>query len=171
MKKLLLKPTGIFVVLMVALLHNVFAAAVPQKHYTGSEQVRFLPDEGNIKPAVKRPSFLEKKILRLTSKAQKRGKGSITLVVVVAVLLSLLLAFGIYLGAWGGAASAALVVIGILGLALIIFAAGKIIRGIKRRRGITHTKPDKSKSRLSKLYTTLKRSAVAYSRFETKVQS
>ncbi len=71
-------------------------------------------------------------------KIKKAKKGGVALVVISGVLLAVTLAFFVFIAAWGGASSALLTVIGIVGLALIIFGATRIIRRIKRKRATEH---------------------------------
>ncbi len=90
-------------------------------------------------PAVKKSSFIKQYLNQLNPKGKKGKGGSIALVIIAAVILSLLLAVVIYAMAFGGASSGLLLsVIGIAGLVLIIFGASRIIRGIKRRWATTH---------------------------------
>ncbi len=63
--------------------------------------------------------------------------------VVIAVLVSVLLAFAIFIIAYGGGSGTLLALVGITGLALIIFGAARIIRGIKRKQATALLKPNK----------------------------
>jgi fatty acid desaturase len=108
---------------------------------TNSPDVDSKASTSLINPAEARPRVkkvpLLKRLIKIGFKMQKANRGSIALVWVVAVLVSLLLALGIFLFAWGGASGIMLTLVGVAGLALIVFGASRIIRSIKRKHETT----------------------------------
>jgi hypothetical protein len=130
----------IFLVLIITFVNCAFVSVKTNDASTNSNSTTSLITRAEASRDVKKVSFLKRFIHRLSFKLQKANKGLIALVVVITILLSLVLAFGIYISAFGGGSGTLLAFIGIAGFALIIFGAARIIRGIKRKKGTAHLK-------------------------------
>ena len=144
MNQYLLRSKTIFVVLIIAFFNCVFASVKMNCTHRNNNLTTFPVNPPEGRPGIKKISFIKRYLHTPGFKLKKAGKGFIALVVIGAVLSGLLLAAGIFVAAYGGASTALLTVTGIVGLALIIFGAGRIIRGIKRKRGIANLNPTRS---------------------------
>ncbi len=100
MKNFLLRSKYMFLVLTIVLGHSAFASVESINLYTSYNLKSSLPHSGIAIPIVKKPPLGKLFINVINDKIRKGGKGSVAVVVIVAVLLSLLLGFGIFLFAW-----------------------------------------------------------------------
>ena len=102
MKKLLLRTKCMFLVLVIASAHCAFASVESPGYFVSKRSANLVPPASHERPSVKRSSLANRVIYVLKTRVNKDGKGSRAILVLVAVLLSLILAFGVFIGAWGG---------------------------------------------------------------------
>ena len=134
MEQYLFKFRTLVLVLIITFVNCAFVSVTTKEVSADSSSTTSLIDPAKARFRVKKVSFVNRFIHKLGLKLKRANTGLIALVVVLTVLVSLLLAAGIFIFAWGGASGTLLAVVGIVGLALIIFGAARIIRGIKRRQ-------------------------------------
>ncbi len=130
-----LRLTYLFAALVFALLNCSFSSVDVNKLKSENNTSIALAHSPGAKPSLKKFS-LKKRVGYVLSLKQKKGKGGlIALVVFGALVTAFLLAAVVFLAAWGGGSSTLLTIVAIGGLALIVFGAVRLIRGIKRKRG------------------------------------
>ncbi len=132
----------VVLVLFLAFVNCAFVAVDKNGAHNGRPSTNSLVIPAESKPQVKKVSFLNRLRHKLSIKP-KNGKGLVALAVVGTILVSIILALGLYMFAFAGASGTLLALVGIVGFALIIFAAARIIRGVKRRQRTAHLNPNK----------------------------
>lgn len=151
MKHYLCRVKITFLVLIITFFNCAFVSPNTNNTYKNSNSFynTIIPARSGLR--VEKGSFIEQIMNKMGQKKKQQNKGLIALVVFLAILLTLLLAFGIFIFAWGGASGMLLAVVGIAGLVLIIVGASRIIRAIKRKSSTAFLKFKKiNKSNLYK---------------------
>ena len=128
--------------MLLALVNFAFASVERPDRCTSNPSAGVFMQPESARPAIKKVFHIKQLMHLLHFKSKKAGGVLVAVVVLLAVLLAATLAFGLFIAAWGGASAGVLALVGAVGLALIIFIAARIIRGIKRKRGTAHLKQD-----------------------------
>jgi hypothetical protein len=136
MRPLFLKVKTYVLLFFIVLIHSNFSHATKLPVQSHQLTLRLYSPSHAQKVNFKPYQLIKRVVHIITHKPRKTGEGSIALVIIGAILLTLLLGFGIFILAYGGLAPGLLAIIGIVGFLLIIFGAARIIRNIKSRTEI-----------------------------------